>query len=120
MDYTQKETILEIKLRIPKQETYEIVSALLPFEQELGITVSNYFLIPREDLSLFGPIPLGNIHSVITTDTHLAVFCQNDVIHCFNRQTAIHEVILPDSDEPAFWEMLLLVCESYLERWKNR
>lgn len=118
MDYTLKEAVFETIARMPRQETYEVISALLPFEQELGFTVSNYFLIPNEDLPLFGPIPLDNIRAVMTTDRYVVLLCRNDVIHCFDRQTVGHEVILPDSDVPAFWEMFLLMCKSYLERLK--
>lgn len=120
MERNLKETLHEIAAHTPKQNVYEIITILLPLEKELNITVSNYFLLIHDDPSELGPIPLDNILLVMVEDTHVFLLCHNDVIHSFDRRIHRHEAILPNEEKPSLRGMFLLMCESYLERWRMR
>ena len=120
MDCTQKETIREIVAQLPKQELHEIISVLDPLEKELGITVSNNHLTLKRSGQPPGSIPLNKIHAVMVTSTHVLILCCNKMIFSFDRRIGKYEVIMPENDEPGFWEMFRMMCRSYIERWKNR
>lgn len=120
MDYMQKEAIRKMTAQLPQQELHKIISILTPLEKELCITVSNSHLtINRKTMKPSGSIPLNKIHAVMMTNTHVFVICCNEVIHSFDRRIGKYEVILPDNEEPGFWEMFRMMCRSYMERWKN-
>lgn len=120
MDYMQKEAIRKIATQLPKQDLYEIISVLAPLEKELGITVSNYHLTLKRSGQPSGSMPLNKIHAAIATNTHVLILCCNEMIFSFDRRIGKYEVIMPENDEPGFWEMFRMVCRSYIERWKNR
>lgn len=120
MDYMQKEAIRQIATQLPKQDSYEIMSVLVPLEKELGITVSNNRLTLKRSGQPSGSIPLNKIHAATVTSTHVLILCRNKMIFSFDRRIGKYEAIMPENDEPGFWEMFRMMCRSYLERWKNR
>lgn len=120
MDYMQKEAIRQIATQLPKQDSYEIMSVLAPLEKELGITVSNNHLTLKRSGQPFGSMPLNKIHAATVTSTHVLILCRNKMIFSFDRRIGKYEAIMPENDEPGFWEMFRMMCRSYLERWKNR
>lgn len=120
MDYMQKEAIRQITTQLPKQDLYEIISVLAPLEKELGITVSNNYLALKRSEQLSGSMPLNKIHAVMVTSTHVLILCRNKMIYSFDRRIGKYEAIMPENEEPGFWEMFRMMCRSCIERWKNR
>lgn len=120
MDYMQKEALRQVATQLPKQDSYEIRSVLVPLEKELGITVSYSHLTLKRSGQPSASMPLNKIHAATVTNTHVLILCRNKMIFSFDRRIGKYEAIMPENDEPGFWEMFRMMFRSYIERWKNR
>lgn len=119
MNRKLKKNIREALFGISRQSGYEVVHTLASLEDELGLIVSNFFVMPPSSDGVVA-IPLDYIYVAFVTDTHVFMLCHNGLIHCVERSTRNYEVIFPAYENPDFWNMFIKACEDYKERLRRQ